>query len=247
MILFEVMLPATIRYYFIRQCLVILLIICINTSYGQPFSYPPVKSKGQTVKDFVPAGWAVLDSAQGDLNKDGLKDYAIVIQYRDSITLVNNLEDTVLAQPRILLLLFRGTDKRFSLIEQTNSFILKHDNPVMDDPYQGIAIDKGVLKIDFHLFYSMGSWYSTSSTYKFRYDGHKFILIGADLSTVHRATLDYEEYSYNFLTKRRSYTKGNDREGTQKTSTKVLDVKVFQTFKTFREPYSFEVENDIYL
>ena len=113
-----------------------------------------------------------------------------------------------------MLLLFRNrANNKLSVIEQSNSFILKHDNSIMDDPYQGIAIDKGVLNIDFHLFYSMGSWYSTSSTYKFRYEGKGFILIGADLSTIHRGTLDYDDYSYNFLTKKKSYIKGNEEKG----------------------------------
>lgn len=117
----------------------------------------------------------------------------------------------------------------------------------MDDPYQGITIDKGILKLDFHLFYNMGSWYSTSSTYKFRFDKKAFVLIGADLSTIHRATLDYEDYSYNFLTKKRSYTKGNDQSGTKKTTQKIFSLTSFKTFKTFKEPYSWEIETDINL
>jgi hypothetical protein len=224
------------------------LTIFFSVSYGQDFAYPSIKSKGQSIPDFIPAGWTILDSTYGDLNKNGIKDAAIILQHKDSVSLVNSLEDTVLTRPRILVILFKNrSDNSFTLIEQSNSFILKHDNSIMDDPYQGIAIDKGILKIDFHLFYNMGSWYSTSSTYKFRYDGSKFILIGADLSTIHRATLDYEDYSYNFLTKKKSYTKGNEQKGTKKTRIKMLDLPSFQTFKTFKEPYSFEIENDVYL
>jgi hypothetical protein len=161
---------------------------------------------------------------------------------------VNSLEDTVLTQPRILVLLFKNTaNNEFSLIEQSNSFILKHDNAIMDEPYQGIAIDKGILKIDFHLFYSMGSWYATNSTYKFRYEGKEFILIGADLSIIHRATLDYKDYSYNFLTKKRSYTKGNEEKGAKKTSLKSFALTSLKTFRTFIEPYSWEIEAGINL
>jgi hypothetical protein len=224
------------------------LTIYFYISYGQNFSYPSIKATGQRINDFVPTGWTVLDSAYGDLNKDGIKDAAIVIQHRDSISLVNSSEDTVLTQPRILLLLFKNpATNKFSLIEQSNSFILKHDNSIMDDPYQGITIDKGILKIDFHLFYNIGSWYSTSSTYKFRFDGKTFLLIGADLSTIHRATLDYEDYSYNFLTKKKSYTKGNEQSGTKKTTLKTFALTSLKTFKTFKEPYSWEIEPDINL
>jgi hypothetical protein len=224
------------------------LTIYFSVSYGQNFSYPSIKTTGHSILDFVPAGWTILDSAYGDLNKDGIKDAAIIIQHMDSISLINSLEDTVLTQPRILLLLFKNaTNNKFTLIEQSNSFILKHDDSIMDDPYQGITIDKGILKIDFHLFYNMGSWYSTTSTYKFRFDGKTFVLIGADLSTIHRATLDYEDYSYNFLTKKRSYTKGNDQNGTKKTTLKPFALTSLKTFKTFKEPYSWEIETDINL
>lgn len=219
-----------------------------SVSFGQNFVYPVINSQRQNITDLVPAGWKVFDSAYGDLNKDGIKDAAIILQYKDSVLLVNSSEDTVLTQPRILLLLFKNVSNNgFSLIEQSNSFILKHDNPIMDDPYQDISIEKGILKIDFHLFYNMGSWYSTSSTYKFRFDGKAFVLIGADLSTIHRATLDYEDYSYNFLTKKRSYTKGNGQSDAKKTTLKTFVLTSLKTFNTFKEPYSWEIESDISL
>jgi hypothetical protein len=238
----------TVGPYFMRHSLILILTILFNVSYGQIFLYPSIKSNGQSIADFIPVGWSVLDSVYGDLNNDGLKDAAIILQHKHSVSLRNTSEDTVLTQPRMLLILFKNTDNsKFSLIEQSNSFILKHDNAVMDDPYQGIAIDKGVLKIDFHLFYSMGSWYSTNSTYKFRYDGKEFKLIGADISTIHRGTLDFEDYSYNFLTKKRRYSKGNEEKGTKKTTLKSFALTSFKTFKTFEEPYSWEIEADINL
>jgi hypothetical protein len=231
-----------------RHLLTFILTIIFGASYGQDFTYPAIKSIGQSIIDFIPAGWIVLDSAYGDLNNDGVKDAAIILQHKDSVLLVNSSEDTVMTQPRILLLLFKNrANNKLSLIEQSNSFILKHDNAIMDDPYQGILIEKGILKIDFHLFYNMGSWYSTSSTYKFRYDGKDFKLIGADYTTIHRATLDYEDYSYNFLTKKRSYSKGNDQSGIKKTTLKTFALTPLKTFKTFKEPYSWEIETDINL
>ena len=231
-----------------RYTLIFILTILFNISYGQTFLYPVIKSNGQSIVEFIPEGWTVLDSAYGDLNKDGLNDAAIILQLNDSILLVNNTEDTVLTQPRILLLIFKNaSNNKFSLIEQSNSFILKHDNSIMDDPYQSIAIDKGILRIDFHLFYNMGSWYSTSSTYKFRYDRKKFILIGTDLSTIHRATLNYEDYSFNFLTKKRSCIKGNEEKSIKMKSLKSFVLTSLKTFKTFQEPYSWEIEVDIIL
>lgn len=231
-----------------RHFLTFILTICFGVSYGQDFAYPSIKSTGQNITDFVPTGWTILDSAYGDLNKDGTKDAAIIIQHIDSISLINSLEDTVLTQPRILLIFFKKpADNSYELIEQSNSFILKNDNPTMDDPYQEMTINNRILEVKFHLFYNMGSWYVTNSVYKFRYQQGQFVLIGADNSSFHRATHDFEDYSYNFLTKKRALTKGNDNKGTKKTDLKTLNISELKTLKIFKEPFSWEVEPDIYL
>ena len=68
-----------------------------------------------------------------------------------------------------------------------------------------------------------------------------------DLSTIHRRTLDYEDYSYNFLTKKRSYNKGNEEKGTKSTTMKSFALTSLKTFRTFKEPYSWEIEAGINL
>ena len=117
----------------------------------------------------------------------------------------------------------------------------------MDDPYQEMTINNGILVVRFHLFYNMGSWYVTNAVYKFRYQQGQFVLIGADNSSFHRATHDFEDYSYNFLTKKRALTKGNDNKGTKKTTWKSLNISQLKTLKTFVEPFTWEVEADLYL
>jgi len=230
-----------------RQFLTFILSIIVSASYGQCFSYPSIKSNGKAVTDFAPTDWIILDSAYGDLNKDGLKDAAIILQHKDSVALAEN-EDTVLTQPRILLILFKNPNNNgYRLTEQSNSFILKHDNSAMDDPYQAMAIAKGVLEVKFRFFYNIGSWYITAARYTFRYQQGQFVLIGADNFSFHRATHDYEDYSYNFLTKKRILTKGNDNERTKKSMSKTLNISTLKTLKTFSEPFTWEVEKDIYL
>jgi len=228
--------------------LTFILTIFFSVSYGQEFAYPQIKLNGQNINNFIPAGWTILDSIYGDLNKDGAKDAAVILQLKDNVPLVNSLEDTVLTQPRILVILFKNSvDNSFTLIEQSNSFIIKHDNPNMDEPFQELAINDGVLEIKFHLFYNMGSWYVTNTIYKFRYQQGQFALIGVDNSSFHRATHDFKNYSYNFLTKKRALTKGNDNKGTKKTTWKAINVLALKTLKTFSEPFTWEVEKDIYL
>jgi len=63
--------------HLMRHFLIFVLTISFNVSYGQDFAYPSIESQGQSIADFVPIGWTILDSATGDLNTDGLKAYNI--------------------------------------------------------------------------------------------------------------------------------------------------------------------------
>ena len=94
----------------------------------------------------------------------------------------------------------------------------------------------------------MGSWFVTNTSYKFYYKNNEFVLIGADNNSFHRGTHDFEDYSYNFLNKRWSYTKGN-RNSEQKPQVEwhTLELKELKTLKTFRKPYTWEVTKDNYL
>src|SRR5688572_22036591 len=91
----------TVLRYLLRHQLTVILTISFSVSHGQDFVYPEIKSTGQNIADFIPTNWTVLDSVSGDLNKDELVDVAIILQRKDSILLINDLEDTALTKPRI--------------------------------------------------------------------------------------------------------------------------------------------------
>jgi hypothetical protein len=177
-------------------------------------------------------------------------DVALVLQHKDSIQMTNGKEwkDTVVTQPRILLLLFKNkASNNYYVATQHNSFILNHDDAGMEDPYDDITIKDGTVQIDFQLFYNTGSWYVTNVSYKFRYKNDQFYLIGADYYSIHRASHNYEQYSYNFLTKKRSVTKGNDDNKYKQTTWKVLTATTLKTLRSLEAPFTWEVEKDIFL
>jgi hypothetical protein len=196
------------------------------------------------MEQFIPKGWVLLDSASGDLSKDGKADLALVIQHKDSIIWVNDFGDTVLTNPRMLLVLFRDTGQEgYILTERSNTFIMQHEDRIMDDPFEDVMITKGLLEIGFRLFYSMGSWYITVATYKFRYQANEFALIGAEYLSFHRATHDFEEYSYNFLTKKKIVSKGSDMKGTRKTIKESFALPELKTMKTFARPFTWWIDD----
>ena len=122
----------------------------------------------------------------------------------------------------MLLILFRNiNDNLYRLIEQSNTFIVSHDDSFSDDPFQSINIKKDILQINFYWYPIAGNWFHSNS-YKFRYQGKDFFLIGAKYEESNKATHDFNKYSYNFLTSKRIFTKGNWDKKTGKPQTTKL-------------------------
>jgi len=234
-----------------RQLLTTIFLLTFGIVFGQDFSYPSINNQGKDIDSFIPNGWKLLDSTQGDLNKDNQNDLVLIIQHKDSIRIIKNnfdYNDTVLAQPRILIILFHNqTTNQYQLVEQSNSFIFNHDNPNMEEPYQDISIFNGVLKIDFQIFMNMGGWGISNNSYKFRYQDNQFVLIGADYYSVNRGSGDTEYRSYNFLTKKLRVATGTIESDKHKIVWRTIDLKEFKTLKTFNHPLTWEVEKDFYL
>lgn len=219
--------------------------------FGQGFTYPIIQQRTSTPDSFTPKGWAVLKSATGDLNHDESDDLALVLQHNDSVSIITQEDgyvDTVVCQPRILVIAFYNpATKQYDKVEQSNTFILCHDNPNMEEPFQDISIHNRVLKIEFFIFYNMGSWEMSNNSYNFRYQDNAFTLISADDNTVNRGSGETENRSYNFLTKKVKVTTGNISSDKGKTIWQTISINELKTLKTFKQPFTYEVEKDIFL
>lgn len=93
----------------------------------------------------IPKNWVAIDYAQGDINKDKLIDSVIVLQNKD-------IPDT----PRKIMVFILTKDNQYQLFSENDSVALCGEcGGMMGDPYQGIEVKPGVLKI-----YNMGgsSW-----------------------------------------------------------------------------------------
>lgn len=192
-----------------------------------------------------------MDSAKGDLNNDKLDDLCFVIKYKDTVTLAKKNEgylDTILSQPRMLVISFYNpSSNQFDFAEQSNTFILCHDDPNMEEPYQGISISNKVLQIDFKIFMNSGGWGTSNNSYKFRYQDKEFVLIGAEDNSFQRNTGESENRSYNFLTKKVKIEIGNVSSENSKVKLRNFKIAKLKTLKTFIEPFTWEVERDYHL
>ena len=214
-----------------------ILTITLPSVYGQIIMNPVVPAEGRYLREFIPNQWKVLDSTSGDLNKDGCPDLAIVIQ---TIADVNTSEFTKEHHygSRNLLILWGKPGGGFKLAARNNRFIAEHDDPNMDDPYQDIVIAKGVLKISFSQFFSVGSWHTYGYDYVFRYQNYEFTLIGHTQTSFNRGTMESEEYSYNYSTKKRSRTIETDND--KKTTWSNISIQKLKTLNDLTSPYQIE-------
>lgn len=164
----------------------------------------------------VPQGWTVLETASGDLNRDGKIDAALIIQQNNP----NNIKsheglgsDRLNLNPRKLLVLFQ-TAQGYQLITENDSLPTENDeeSPCLADPLEdgGLSITKGLLKINLHYWLSCGSWYVTNNSYTFRYQNNNLSLIGFDSNDFHRASGDITERSINFSTSKVKTTTGKN-------------------------------------
>jgi len=159
-----------------------------------------LKDSGASIKELVPTGWEVTE-AEGDLNKDGVADLAVIVtpDHKDHLKVrddgyVYNFNTPILA-------IYTG------LKEGGYCLWGKYDDilPARPDEFTSIdhvitITDKGVLRIGVSNFSSAGGWSSPSTTYVLRLQNGDFYLIGKDEDTFARNTGEGETVSYNYLT-----------------------------------------------
>ncbi len=222
-------------------------------SYGQS-KLIQLLDKGDSIENLIPNKWKILSSVNGDLNKDGISDIAFVIENTDTKNIEFNESglgrDTINLNPRILGIYFRNQKGKLIKELQSNEFIILQDSPIMDEPFDGMKILKnGVLKIDFKLWYSAGSWSMSNHTYKFRFQNYRFELIGYESSERHRGTGETTDYNINFSTFELEIYKLTIDENDVKTISKeskkfILDE--LKSIQSLRKPFEWEF-NGIYL
>ena len=215
---------------------------------AQQLQYPTIRRTAQQPSNFVPPGWEINDQTTGDLNKDGLADEALVLERSIRKKAAHKQTATNPTLPRMLLVLFKSAGNQgYALSAQSNSFILLHDDPEADDPFAGISIARGVLKIEFQHNRPDSHDDISTSAYKFRYDGQHFVLIGADMSITGRMSFTSQAYSYNFLTRKAVFTTGPLGEAPDKTLTKTLKLPMPKTLDTFAQPGTWQIDENFAL
>ena len=168
-----------------------------------------IDTPNRSVDSYIPDNWIVHTKVWGDLNKDGVKDVALILQNTDKANFILNKgfgSDTLDCNPRKLIVLFNEKGD-FQKVAENNTFVPPtHDSisPCLADPLEnlGLSIDNGKLNLNTYYWLSCGSYGVTSYDYMFRFQNNGFELIGLDVTSMSRLTLESETHSVNFMTKK---------------------------------------------
>ncbi len=165
--------------------------------FGQTFIPPVLPKTGKTISDFVPKGYAIIDSTSGDLNNDGLPDIAFVIQSKDTFDELRPDSTKLHSNPRILIVLLKQSTT-YQLALQHNTFMLRFgEGGWKPDPFGKIEIENGLLEISYQFF-------KIHSDYKFQFQQNAFYLILA--SEGGSSANQYEGWEFDFITRKASYS-----------------------------------------
>ena len=177
-----------------------------------PTDFP---EQGNKMEDFVPKHWSAIMKVDGDLNKDGLADTALIVEQENPENIiVTEYNDTLNTNPRVLLVLFKQENGTYKLAAKNDKGFIeppKESSSLLDPLGEGdINIKNNTLRLRFQYFFSAGSWYITNVEYVFRYQNSHFELIGVETNSFHRATGEETIVSFNLSTNKLETTMGGN-------------------------------------
>ena len=177
-----------------------------------PTDFP---EQGNKMEDFVPKYWSAIMKVDGDLNKDGLTDTALIVEQENPNNIsITEYNDTLNTNPRALLVLFKQENGTYKLAAKNDKGFIeppKENSSLLDPLEEGdINIKNNTLRLRFQYFFSAGSWYITNVEYVFRCQNSHFELIGVETNSFHRATGEETIVSFNLSTNKLETTMGGN-------------------------------------
>jgi len=169
------------------------------------FGQPVLK---QNANDFIPSGYVLFSSVEGDLNKDGVADKVLLVKGTDKKKFEKNeYGELVDRNRRGIIILFKSNNQYALALKNLNCFSSENeDGGVYYAPELSIDINKGNLYL--HYAYGREGYWK----YTFQYRNSDFYLIGYD-SVIGGAVVE-KETSINFLSKKKQ-EKINTNENAQ--------------------------------
>ncbi len=165
--------------------------------------------EGRTIEEVVPNGWDI-QSATGDLNKDGIEDFVLIVRPNDPAHIKTRDDGFEYNFNPLFLAVYFGSPsgvyKRFKVWHDTVS---GREDEYTDITNELSITPKGAIDISVSSWSSMGTAATGGTTYRYRFQSGDFYLIGEESSWLNRMTGEGESTSINYLTGQKEITTGN--------------------------------------
>ena len=183
-----------------------------NPIAAQKQKKPQLAKEGRTIEEVVPNGWDI-QSATGDLNKDGIEDFVLIVRPNDPAHIKTRDDGFEYNFNPLFLAVYFGSPsgvyKRFKVWHDTVS---GREDEYTDITNELSITPKGAIDITVSSWSSMGTAATGGSTYRYRFQSGDFYLIGEESSWLNRMTGEGESTSINYLTGQKEITTGNMME-----------------------------------
>ena len=201
-----------------RKSVLLLLIMGLffalssNPVAAQKQKKSQLAKEGRTIEEVVPNGWDI-QSATGDLNKDGIEDFVLIVRPNDPAHIKTRDDGFEYNFNPLFLAVYFGSPsgvyKRFKVWHDTVS---GREDEYTDITNELSITPKGAIDISVSSWSSMGTAATGGSTYRYRFQSGDFYLIGEESSWLNRMTGEGESASINYLTGQKEITTGNMME-----------------------------------
>jgi len=168
-----------------------------------PVTYPAVPASAADAKGFVPAGWAIVEQASGDLDGAGGADLALVVQSRDpaNILRADMCADTLDTNPHILIVALAGPGG-YRRIVANHVLLPRRENACALDGLSVLEIKGHSLHLFFERMMSAGGGDAGNASFNLQWRGDAMRLIGFDYLNVQRYSGEMKSLSVNFLSRK---------------------------------------------
>ena len=187
-------------------------VLSSNPIAAQKQKKPQLAKEGRTIEEVVPNGWDI-QSATGDLNKDGIEDFVLIVRPNDPAHIKTRDDGFEYNFNPLFLAVYFGSPsgvyKRFKVWHDTVS---GREDEYTDITNELSITPKGAIDISVSSWSSMGTAATGGSTYRYRFQSGDFYLIGEESSWLNRMTGEGESTSINYLTGQKEITTGNMME-----------------------------------
>ncbi|MEO8110668.1 MAG: hypothetical protein ABI594_11570 [Ginsengibacter sp.] len=123
---------------------IFLLLVVLQISFARQKLIKDTIVLPHKISKFIPQGYALIDTARGDINLDGFQDLILVLKTIGEDTALDATE-----YKRPLLLILGHPDKTFTLAARNDNIVYCYQcGGAFGDPYNGVKIKKGVFTVN---------------------------------------------------------------------------------------------------